>query len=191
MEQKVVDGCSCLVEALDAAVGQQTDVEAVTEAVRRTLVSLIHGGEVDLPEGFCRPASDHYARRLVHRDPQDRYSVVAMVWGPEQGTALHDHSGMWCVEGVWQGRIQVEQYSLVERSGGRYRFRREDSVEAGVGSAGCLIPPFEYHTIANARSGESSITIHVYGGEMTRCSIFEPQGDGWYQATPKQLGYTD
>ena len=35
---------------------------------------------------------------------------------------------------------------------GAYRFAPQHTVVAGPGSAGCLIPPFEYHTLANANS---------------------------------------
>ena len=189
MQAQVVAGCRELVAALDHAV-QKEDVNRITESVKDCLVGLIEDGGIELPAELCRPAADSYARRLVHRNVDQGYTVVAMVWGPSQATALHDHSGLWCVEGVIQGRIRVDQYDLVERSGDLFRFTLQDSVEAGVGSAGCLIPPFEYHTIANALADEPSITLHVYGGEMEACSIFEPRHDDWYGAQLRQLAYS-
>jgi hypothetical protein len=61
-------------------------------------------------------------------------------------------------------------------------------VHAAVGSAGCLIPPFEYHVLANALD-EPSITLHVYGGEMTTCHVFEPAGNGRYLRRERALSY--
>ena len=41
-----------------------------------------------------------------------------MTWGPGQGTPLHDHAGMWCVEGVLEGRIEVARYDLLDERDG-------------------------------------------------------------------------
>jgi predicted metal-dependent enzyme (double-stranded beta helix superfamily) len=113
-----------------------------------------------------------------------------MVWNRGQGTPLHDHAGTWCVECVYRGRIRVTSYSV--RGGdpekGVVRFERETVVMAGVGEAGALIPPFEYHVLENADE-TPSVTLHVYGGEMTYCHIFEPV-EGGYLRKYRELGYT-
>jgi len=180
-------GIEPLIELVDRAVGLD-GVAATTRAVQEGMSRLIHDGELALSGELRRTAPGHYARRLVYRSGDHGYVVVAMVWGPGQKTPLHDHAGTWCVEGVIEGRIEVTQYDLLERHGDRCRFRRIDSVCTGVGAAGALIPPFEYHTIANARD-EASITLHVYGGDLTRCSVFEPEPDGRYRVSEKSLAY--
>src|SRR4029077_17861545 len=86
----------------------------------------------------------------LHRDESGRYTIVVMTWGPDQKTALHDHAGIWCVECVVDGNMEVAQYDLVGEQGESYRFEQRSRVIAGRGSAGCLIPPFEYHTLAHA-----------------------------------------
>jgi 3-mercaptopropionate dioxygenase len=96
---------------------------------------------------------------------------------------------MWCVEGVLQGTIDVTQFDLVEQRDGLYRFRREGTLQAGPGDAGALIPPFEYHTIANDSGTAKAVTLHVYAGEMTHCTIFEPRDDGWYERKERELSY--
>ena len=35
-----------------------------------------------------------------------------MTWGPGQGTPVHDHGGLWCVEGVVEGQIAVTRYDV-------------------------------------------------------------------------------
>lgn len=180
-----------LIRRLDAAVGQ-ADPEAITSSVRDTLVEMIAAGRLQLPEESRRPAEGSYARRLVYQSPEHGYVVIAMVWGPQQGTALHDHDGVWCVEGVVEGEIEVVQYDRIEMDGERYRFAPQGSVRAGQGSAGSLIPPFEYHTIKNALDdGRSSVTLHIYGRELRKAHIFAPESDGWYQRTVRVLGYAD
>ena len=61
-------------------------------------------------------------------------------------------------------------------------------MHASVGSAGCLIPPFEYHILANALETRRSRS-HVYGGEMSTCHIFEPVENGRYVRRERPLCY--
>jgi predicted metal-dependent enzyme (double-stranded beta helix superfamily) len=180
-------GCRALVEALDEVLACAAAPEVMTRAVRDVLHELIEQGDLELPAELRRPAPSSYARRLVYASPDLGYNVLAMVWGPGQATPLHDHAGMWCVEGVLDGQIEVTQYRLVERNGKLCRFEPQGATTAGIGSAGRLIPPFDYHTIANARPAGASITLHVYGGEMDHCSIFEPRSGGWYEEVARQL----
>jgi len=187
---EIYPGCRTLVEELDGVVGCAATPEVTTRAVRDVLHELIEQGNIELPVALRRPAPDSYARRLVYSSSDLGYTVLAMVWGPGQGTPLHDHAGMWCVEGVLDGRIEVTQYRLLERRGKRCRFEPQGATTAGIGSAGRLIPPFDYHTITNARPAEPSITVHVYGGEMDHCTIFEPRGGGWYEEVPRQLTFS-
>ena len=144
------------------------------------LCALIRDPEVQLPACVHEPISDHYARRELYRSERHGYSVVAMTWGPGQGTPVHDHSGMWCVEGVWDGQLEITQYELLERDGERYRFRPAGGMQAGPGSAGSLIPPHEYHTIRNPNLEAVAVTLHIYKGPMDYCSKFFPQEGEWY-----------
>lgn len=184
------NGCHRLIEELNQVVGSGSDVEATTRGVKDVLCELIEQHQLQLPITYRTPVAGTYARRLVHKHPDLGYTILAMAWGPGQGTPLHDHSGMWCVEAVVEGQIEVCQFRMTERAGSRFRFEEEGRVVAGIGSAGRLIPPFEYHTIANALEDSTSVTIHVYGGEMEECSIFDPRAEGWWERSTRRLAYT-
>ena len=190
MTTQAVHGLEDLIDSLDRAV-RGADAERVTHEVKDTLERMLTSGTLELPPALVEPRPDRYARRLLHKSAELGYSVLVMTWGPGQGTPLHDHAGMWCVEGVLSGRIDVTQYELLEQRGERYRFRRQGTVAAGVGDAGALIPPFEYHTITNASPAEKAVTVHVYAGEMTSCTIFLPGADGWHERQERQLSYCD
>jgi len=174
----MTEGLSRVIARLDAAV-QLANPEAVTQRIKHELEDAILAHAVPLSERFHRVRAEGYARRLLHRNDRLGYTAVVMTWGPGQRTPLHDHAGIWCVEGVVEGRMDVTQFDLVEETGDAYRFEAKGCVHAAVGSAGCLIPPFEYHVLANALD-TPSITLHVYGGEMTAGHVFEPCGDGRY-----------
>jgi len=176
------------VKELDAAVGSDGDRGRITNAVKSVLVK--DCGVLDsLPDRFLVPSKNRYARRLLHKDPAERFTIVVMVWDPGQGTPIHDHCGMWCVECVVLGRIRVTQYDMVPFTHGPLvEFREAGCVTAGFGEAGALIPPFDYHRIENAFD-TTAATIHVYGGEMLSCTAFHPEG-GRYRYEYCDLSYT-
>lgn len=188
MQFQQFKGAERLIKMIDEAV-DSGDSAVITERVKQALCTLIRGGELEMPSCVQEPAGDHYARRLLYRSETHGYSMVAMTWGPGQGTPVHDHAGLWCVEAVCCGTIKVVQFEPVERRGEDYRFSAEESIRASVGTAGCLIPPHEYHTIRNASGDDCAVTLHIYGGEMECCNVFEEIGDGWYRKVRKNLAY--
>jgi predicted metal-dependent enzyme (double-stranded beta helix superfamily) len=174
---------------LDRAV-DAGDPETVTAAVKSVLQDSLKCNGIPLDAHFYEARPDTYARRLLHRDPQGRYTAIVMTWGPGQKTALHDHAGIWCVECVVDGRMEVVQYDLTSPPGEAFQFQPQSRVTAERGAAGCLIPPFEYHTLGNLLD-RPSITLHVYGGEMTHCHIYEPSADGTWNRQRRDLSYHD
>jgi 3-mercaptopropionate dioxygenase len=158
-------------------------------AIKERLAELIRQ-RPELPAQVKTLGSDHYARHLLYGDPGGRFEVVVMAWSPGQETPIHDHSGMWCVEGVVQGVIDVTRYDLKEMIGDdEARMERTEVIHAGLGQCGALIPPVEYHRIANPYES-AAFTIHVYGGRMRACRIFERRTGDTYGIAMKPLGFT-
>jgi 3-mercaptopropionate dioxygenase len=180
-------GRAHLIESIDAAV-VLGDEAAVVESLRGSLCRMMREQSVQLPPCVLEAVEGHYARRELYVSPQYGYGVIAMTWGPGQGTPIHDHSGLWCVEGVWHGQLEITQYDLRERAGDRYHFTPVGTLIAGTGSAGSLIPPHEYHTIRNPSDTDPAVSLHVYKRSMTCCGIFNAEGtDGWHTYVSKQL----
>ena len=177
-----------LVARLDKSVTAGS-FEAITAGVKADLEVLLGGSTLALPDRFRQTRPDCYARRLLYQDPQDRYTAVVMTWGPGQGTPVHDHGGLWCVEGVVEGEMAVTTYDVEAEADG-FRVRPTGRpLTAGVGTAGRLIPPTDYHVLANAQPDATSITLHIYGGNLDGCRIFVPRGDGRYQQSIRALSY--
>ncbi|CAN5379631.1 hypothetical protein BH11ARM1_BH11ARM1_13500 [soil metagenome] len=177
-----------LIQLLDNAVAKQS-TEGCCYAIKDALELVVRSGREFIAPEMLKPVPDKYARRLLHKDPEGRYSVMIMVWDKGQGTPLHDHAHMWCVECVYRGRIKVVSYDLQSSEGDIYHFKREMEIYAGPGEAGALIPPYEYHTLANDQDAPT-VTIHVYGGEMTWCDAFLHQEGDRYQMVRRELCYT-
>ncbi len=179
-------GHDALIATIDAAValGEAT---AITRTLSRSLARLIADRQVELPAAVFEVDTSHYTRRLLHLSERHGYSVIAMTWAPGQGTLIHDHAGLWCVEGVWSGALEVTPYDLLEAVGDAARFRAQRTIHAGCGSTGSLIPPFEYHTIRNADPSTVAVSVHVYSGAMNRCTVFEPTTGDWHRRQERIL----
>src|ERR1700722_18075152 len=121
-----------LIEKVSNAV-RLKDVSKITYKIKDDLEELIAHGSIEIPEHLIRPQKECYARRLLHKDSELGFVMVAMTWGPGQGTPIHDHAGIWCVEGVIQGEMTVTSYQVQEQKGDLYRFIEVEKVKAGVG----------------------------------------------------------
>ena len=166
------------------------DPELTVRCIQRDLSVMIRSGSICLDPRFLKPKKNSYARRLLFRDRIAGYSVVVMTWSAGQNTPLHDHAGIWCVEGVLQGEISVFRYELLRRDGDLFHFSSEPPFCAGIGSTGNLIPPHEHHVLGNA--GDAiAITLHVYGGEMDHCNVYVPRSDTAYERVSHTLGFDD
>ncbi|MFQ5693428.1 MAG: hypothetical protein ACE5IM_10340, partial [Nitrospinota bacterium] len=164
--------------------------DQATRVVESALPKLLEDGGW-LHPGHRTPHDEHYARNLIFRHPELGFVVVAMVWQPGQGTPVHDHGGVWCVEGVLEGSVRITQYDPVgdPKSGEGVRLRESGLFQSQIGDTGRLVPPFEYHKIENV-GDRTAITIHVYGKDLVDCRVFEDRGDGTFAARSVQLQYT-
>ena len=180
-------------QALVADIGGVVSASDATQLCVGKVKDLLAGflcAKPSLPQGSREPAADEYARHLLYRDPGGRFEVVSMAWGPGQSTPIHDHSGMWCVEGVYEGQIEVTRFDIKETPGDDLvRVEQLDVIRAGLGECGALIPPVEYHRIANPHD-HTAVTIHIYGGMMRSCRVFEQAGGGAYRVSIKPLRFT-
>ena len=179
-------GRDALLAVIDAAYAEP-DGERLTHSLRDGLCRLIRDKAVSLPDCVFEPVEGHYARREIYACPERGTSIVAMTWAPGQGTPIHDHCGLWCVEGVWQGQLEITRYELEEEDGERSRFSMHETLMAGAGSAGSLLPPHEYHTIRNPQSDRITISLHVYQKAMGTCATYTPIEGDWYLRGKKDL----
>src|SRR5258708_16641282 len=138
-----------LIENLRAAV-RLRDTAAIAARIKDDLESFIPAEGLRLPERFRRTHHDSYCRRLLYRDPDLGFTALVMTWGPGQRTALHDHAGIWCLEGVVEGELEVTRYELLEEAaGGLCRFEQRGNVRARAGSAGARLPPLQHPLLAH------------------------------------------
>ena len=125
-----------------------------------------------LPEDYATADAKYYRQYLLHADPLSRFSIVSFVWGPGQKTPIHNHC-TWGLVGILRGAELSTSYD--KDAEGRWRPGAKERLEAGQVVA--VSPTLgDVHEIANAYADRSSISIHVYGGNIVaiRRAVFDP-----------------
>lgn len=137
------------------------DEPALFAALKPKLAELVAHDDW-LPESYAAPHPDGYRQYLLYADPLDRWSVVSFVWGAGQRTPVHDHT-VWGLVGVLRGAELSTGY--VQGADGRLSAQPPVRIEAGDVVA--VSPEIgDVHAIANAYADKTSISIHVYGGNI-------------------------
>jgi predicted metal-dependent enzyme (double-stranded beta helix superfamily) len=126
-----------------------------------------------LPADYAE-AGPTYRQVLLHCDPLERFCVVCFVWGPGQVTPVHNHT-VWGLVGMLRGE-EISTEMLPHPSGaGPMRPGRVDRLRPGEVVA--VSPNLsDIHTVQNALPDRTSISIHVYGGNIGAVarSVFDP-----------------
>jgi predicted metal-dependent enzyme (double-stranded beta helix superfamily) len=171
-------------------------VESIGRAMRDDRVTslavalsdLRNTGAFDDDALFAPPLPERYSRKLIWRDPAGRFIIVGMSWAPGQGSALHDHGGLWGGEIVVAGAMREKTFRLAERRDDRYRFEQTADRQASLGCVGALNPPLDYHEFGNPGTRVAR-TVHVYSGDLSEARRFLPEGASWYRPCPVALAY--
>ena len=140
---------------------QDRDDAAIVE-VGRTLLGELVKHDDWLPESMARCPPHGYAANLLWCDPFERFSLVSLVWAPGAETPVHDHQ-VWGLVGILRGAETSQRFVLDPASGALARGSR---ATLGPGELEVLLPANDIHQVANARSDDNSISIHVYGGNI-------------------------
>jgi predicted metal-dependent enzyme (double-stranded beta helix superfamily) len=125
-----------------------------------------------LPEEFTKPHPQYYQQYLLYADPLDRFSVVSFVWGPGQKTPVHNHT-VWGMVGQLRGQEKGTPY--YRQANGE--FKPGESCVSPPGHVDTVSPAtHDIHVVENNMSDQTSISIHVYGGNIGRIhrSVFDP-----------------
>ncbi|ASL65352.1 cysteine dioxygenase family protein [Bacillus cereus] len=131
-----------------------------------------------------------YARHLLYEDPLKRFEVLALVWKDGQSTPLHDHDGTWGVEGVFSGRIMVQNFIQTKQLGNSLVYlTHTGNLYLGVGETDKVIPPADCHILEISKN-ESVITIHVYGKRLEKFKVYIPTEEkNVYMCETKYISY--
>jgi predicted metal-dependent enzyme (double-stranded beta helix superfamily) len=136
--------------------------ERIAAGVSRDLRALVRAGDW-LPPDCREPGDATYRRHLLYGDPAGRFTILAVVWRPGQGTPVHGHTA-WGAVGVYLGNPSVANYHLAP--GGGLELACEARCQPG--DVACVQRGTTYpHRVFND-SDDLAITIHTYGRDLVR-----------------------
>ncbi len=146
--QALVDALRCA-----CAHGGAPQAQPVTSA----LSIAVAAGEW-LPREQRRANHERYARHLIYADPQQQFSILALVWAPGQASPVHAHR-TWCSVAVYQGTLTETFYEPAQDRSTPVETRREirSAGSTSFDGAGHAV-----HALANL-GGKNAISLHVYG----------------------------
>ena len=139
--------------AVEAHAGWSETAQLVAEQLRHNMP----GPEV-LTDEQRAGSPDDYRGHTLYVEPDGSFSIVGLVWRPGQLTRIHDHT-TWCVFGVIQG---IEHEELFDADGNVI-----GESDNHVGDVSGFAPPGDIHRVHNT-GGETAISIHIYGTDVTR-----------------------
>lgn len=147
-----------LAELLSATTNEAEILQSGTKLLERLIAH-----DDWLPPEFAVPSPERYQQYLLHCDSRERFSVVSFVWGPGQGTPIHDHR-VWGLVGVLRGSERGERFQRLPdgslKAVGEPVVLRPGEVEAVSPRVG------DIHRVSNAEADAPSISIHVYGANI-------------------------
>jgi predicted metal-dependent enzyme (double-stranded beta helix superfamily) len=179
------DALGEFVERFGEVVDTASDEKEVLDRGAALLATLVQSDDW-LPASHAIPGADRYRQYLLHLDPRNRFSVVSFVWGPGQTTPIHDHT-VWGLIGMLRG-AEVEQHYRRQQDGSLLPEGAPQRLEPGAVDA--VSPRIgDLHRVSNAYEDRTSISIHVYAGNIgaVERSVYDVDG------TSKRFisGYSD
>jgi predicted metal-dependent enzyme (double-stranded beta helix superfamily) len=129
----------------------------------RALLAALVAVDDWLPAEYAQPDPQRYRQYLLHCDPLERFSVISFVWGPGQGTPIHDHT-VWGMVAMLRGAERCEEFAASEEPG-PLRPAGAHVLERGMID---LVSPHvgDVHRVSNALPDAISVSIHVYGANI-------------------------
>ncbi len=145
-----------------------------TEPVRRFLQDAPVSAESLSP--YLNWDRQHYTRNLIDRTPL--YELMAICWEVGQASSVHNHRDQNCWMAVPIGRLQVENYHLVQQDldGGTCCLEPTNVVEMNISQPCAVDPTDPVHRVVNPREfNQRAVSLHVYSRPFDTCVVYSPE----------------
>ncbi|HKV80983.1 MAG TPA: cysteine dioxygenase family protein [Candidatus Sulfotelmatobacter sp.] len=118
----------------------------------------------------------HYTRNLIDRAPL--YELMAICWEVGQASSVHNHRDQNCWMAVPLGRLQVENFHLVDQdlAAGRSQLEPLNTVEMNIAHPCAVDPADPVHRVINPREfNQRAVSLHVYSRPFDTCVVYSPE----------------
>jgi cysteine dioxygenase type I len=107
-------------------------------------------------------------------------SALVMYWPPGYSTLPHDHAGLWGIELVIDGVLQIDEFLRVENPV-RPALTLARSLYLGLGDAAVFSGDAYVHRCRNLSTTRAALSLHVYGGPLDAYNAFHADVSGGYR----------
>src|SRR5215831_8603819 len=118
----------------------------------------------------------HYTRNLIDHTPL--YELMAICWEVGQASSVHNHKDQNCWMAVPLGRLQVENFHLVQQDLGAGKCSLEplNVVEMNLSHPRAVDPSDPVHRVLNPREfNQRAVSLHVYSRPFDTCVVYSPE----------------
>ncbi|HKT87366.1 MAG TPA: cysteine dioxygenase family protein [Candidatus Sulfotelmatobacter sp.] len=118
----------------------------------------------------------HYTRNLIDRT--SLYELMAICWEVGQASSVHNHRDQNCWMAVPMGRLQVENFHLVNQdlAAGCCTLEPADTVEMNIQHPCAVNPADPVHRVVNPREfNQRAVSLHVYSRPFDSCVVYSPE----------------
>src|SRR5215831_9181466 len=99
-----LDALVCAIEAACAGDARRMPARIVAALQDAAAQADLLTPDQRIPQAGC------YARHVLHSDPGGRFTVVAIVWAPDQFSPIHGHH-TWCAYAVHDNALEETVYA--------------------------------------------------------------------------------
>jgi cysteine dioxygenase len=118
----------------------------------------------------------HYTRNLIDRTPL--YELMAICWEVGQASSVHNHRDQNCWMAVPIGRLQVQNFHLVQQDleRGQCKLQPSNTVEMNISHPCAVNPADPVHRVVNPREfNQRAVSLHVYSRPFDSCVVYSPE----------------
>lgn len=120
---------------------------------------------------------EQFRRHPIAAVESEDCSALLMYWPAGHATLPHDHAGLWGIEVVIDGHLDVDEYTQSsEADKPVLSFVR--SLRLAAGDAAMFTSENYVHRCRNRSNASATLTLHIYGGVLAAYTAFETDGVG-------------
>jgi len=151
------------------------------DTLRHQLCELAwHEGSPRAASFFAHMPTPRYRRQLIAAAPDGGYTMLLIAWPPGYVTPLHDHAGLWGIEIVLDGALQVDEF-YSDGDPAQPALQSQRTLLLGCGDAAVFTDPAYVHRCRNLSSTQPALSLHVYGGQLHEYQSFTEVSDNLYR----------
>lgn len=103
-------------------------------------------------------------------------SVLLIAWPPGHVTPIHDHDGLWGIELVLDGVLEVEAFRLANKP--PINLTSQGTCVLGIGDHTEFSGSDYAHRCRNLSAHKPALSLHIYGGVLESYCAFDNADSG-------------